>query len=1188
MYFRALEIQGFKSFPDKTTLTFDKDITAIVGPNGSGKSNISDAVRWVLGEQSSKSLRGTKMEDVIFGGTQKRPQLGFAEVSLVLDNSAGELPVDTAEVMITRRYYRSGESEYFINRQSARLRDINELFMDTGLGREGYSNIGQGRIDEILSQKSTDRREIFEEAAGISKYRYRKTEAERKLEATEQNLLRVNDKIAELELQVEPLKRQAETARRYLGLREQLRSSEVTVWLAQLDTLAQTAQKADEDYRSAAFVLQQGQEELESLYRRAEELTGELRQQDAALEQLRQRAAALEADRMRSSSDGDVLQATLDGNLASMERARQELESETERAGQLEQQIAARRARLEEIAAQMDALAGQIEQAEQEQHSQQQAQDALSAQLSELAAQIAARQETLGQVQQTLSARSASEQEVMDREETVRRDRSEAMARRAEAGQAAADCQARLDEAKKTAQTVRNQIAGYTLRQKARDEAAARLQQSVTAGGVELDTLRARIGLLGEMERDYEGYNKAVKLVMQQANRGGLGGIHGPVADLIRVRDDYTIAIETALGASMQSVVVDSEQSGKAAINWLKRRDGGRATFLPMSAIRGRGLEERGLEQRPGFVGVASALVEYDGQYRPIIENLLGRIVIVEDLDRAVPIAQAYGYRFRIVTLDGQVLNSGGSMTGGSVSRSAGILSRANELNRLKQRQGTLEQRQQTLQKQLTEAQSAAAKVRFELETAQGELRGAEDAILRLEGEQRQHEAICRAIESSIAAGERELAALKERMEGGRELMDSLTAQRQSLTDALAALHERQQALLARQEEQTQAQAAQRAGLTRLQMDRSALEAEQTAAAESAGQLAGLMEQMSGDSAGKAQRIAQYEAENADLQARIAACRGQADQLSAQLDELRRQQTAQTEERQRTEARRTGTDRKAQEKNKELLALQGEAARLEQKKAAAALEEKQIVDKLWDNYELTRTTARNLTPAEGTLPALQKQIQELRRKISALGTPNLGAIEEYARVNERYTYLTNQRDDVESGRRDLLGVIRDITGEMTAIFREEFQKINESFQKTFVEMFGGGRASLKLEDEHNVLDCGIEIQVQPPGKAVKTLTLLSGGEKAFVAAALYFAILQVRPTPFCLLDEIDAALDDRNVARYAAYLRTLSDRTQFIVITHRRGTMEAADVLYGVTMQEQGVSKLLALDLDAVEAEYVK
>ncbi len=1115
MYFRALEIQGFKSFPDKTTLTFDKDITAIVGPNGSGKSNISDAVRWVLGEQSSKSLRGTKMEDVIFGGTQKRPQLGFAEVSLVLDNSAGELPVDTAEVMITRRYYRSGESEYFINRQSARLRDINELFMDTGLGREGYSNIGQGRIDEILSQKSTDRREIFEEAAGISKYRYRKTEAERKLEATEQNLLRVNDKIAELELQVEPLKKQAETARRYLSLREQLRSSEVTVWLAQLDTLARTAQKADEDYRSAAFVLQQGQEELESLYSRAEELTGELRQQDAALEQLRQRAAALEADRMRSSSDGDVLQATLDGNLASMERARQELESETERAGQLGQQIAARRARLEEIAAQMDALAGQIEQAEQEQHSQQQAQDALSAQLSELAAQIAAWQETLGQVQQTLSARSASEQEVMDREETVRRDRSEAMARRAEAGQAAADCQARLDEAKKTAQTMRNQIAGYTLRQKARDEAAARLQQSVTAGGVELDTLRARIGLLGEMERDYEGYNKAVKLVMQQADRGGLGGIHGPVADLIRVRDDYTVAIETALGASMQSMVVDSEQSGKAAINWLKRRDGGRATFLPMSAIRGRGLEERGLEQRPGFVGVASALVEYDGQYRPIIENLLGRIVIVEDLDRAVPIAKGYGYRFRIVTLDGQVLNSGGSMTGGSVSRSAGILSRANELARLKQRQDTLEQRQQTLQKQLAEAQSAAAKVRFELETAQGELRGAEDAILRLEGEQRQHEAICRAIEGSIAAGERELAALKERMEGGRELMDSLTAQRQSLTDALSALHERQQALLARREEQTQVQAAQRAGLTRLQMDRSALEAEQTAAAESAGQLAGLMEQMSGDSAGKAQRIAQYEAENADLQARIA-CRGQADQLSAQLDELRRQQTAQTEERQRTEARRTGTDRKAQEKNKELLALQGEAARLEQKKAAAALEEKQIVDKLWDNYELTRTTARNLTPAEGTFPALQKQIQELRRKISALGTPNLGAIDEYARVNERYTYLTGQRDDVESGWRDLLGVIRDITGEMTAIFREEFQKINESFQKTFVEMFGGGRASLKLEDEHNVLDCGIEIQVQPPG------------------------------------------------------------------------TMEAADVLYGVTMQEQGVSKLLALDLDAVEAEYVK
>ena len=1188
MYFRALEIQGFKSFPDKTTLSFDKDITAIVGPNGSGKSNISDAVRWVLGEQSSKSLRGAKMEDVIFGGTQKRPQLGFAEVSLVLDNSTGELPVDASEVMITRRYYRSGESEYFINRQSARLRDINELFMDTGLGREGYSNIGQGRIDEILSQKSTDRREIFEEAAGISKFRHRKTEAEHKLEATEQNLVRINDKIAELELQLEPLRKQSQTARTYLNLRDQLKTTEVTIWLAQLETLAQTAKKAEEDYNSACFILEQGQEELESLYRRSEELLTQLRQQDAALEALRERASTLESERMRHSGDSDVLQTKLENNQANMERLRQELTSQTSRAGQLQQQITDREARIAAIETELTASSEKIRSAQTELDSHRQSQQALSDQLTALQAQYSQTQEALSEVQQTLSARSASEQEVLDREEAVRRERSEAMARRAEAEAAAADCAQRLEAAQKQTTATKNQIAGYELRQSTRSASAEKLQQSVNSARVELDTLRARIGMLSEMEREYEGYNKAVKLVMQQAGRQGLDGIHGPVADLIRVRDDFAVAIETALGASMQSVVVTDENAGKAAIHFLKRRDGGRATFLPMSAIRGRTLEERGLEQRAGFVGVASALVDCDQSYRQIIDNLLGRIAIVENLDRAVPIAKAYGYRFRIVTLDGQVLNAGGAMTGGSVSRSSGILSRANELARLKERQSSLQSRQQTLEQQWSEAKSAAAKAAFELETAQGALREAEDEVLRLEGERRQHEALCSAIDESIASGERELQVLSQRLEGGREAVDTLTAQRSEYEAKLADLRQAQSDLTARQEQRAAALMAASGLVTQLQMDRSALEAELSATREAIEQLSGLVAQMSGDNAGKEALLTQYELENDDLRARIAASRGQADQLQQQIDALKTQQNEQLSQRQQTEARRTATDRKAQDQNKNLMTMQAEVARLEQRKTSAALEEKTIVDKLWDSYELTRTTAKHLPSAEGSMPQLQKQAQDLRRQISSLGTPNLGAIEEFTRVNERYTYLAGQRDDVESAKRDLLGIIRDITGEMTDIFRTQFQKINESFQSTFAEMFGGGHAELCLEDEEHILDCGIEIRVQPPGKALKTLTLLSGGEKAFVAIALYFAILKVRPTPFCLLDEIDAALDDRNVARYANYLRSLSDQTQFIVITHRRGTMEEADVLYGVTMQEQGVSKLLALNLDMMEAEYVK
>jgi chromosome segregation protein len=1185
VYLKALEIQGFKSFPDKTILTFGNDITAIVGPNGSGKSNISDAIRWVMGEQSSKALRGAKMEDVIFGGTQKRAQVGFAEVSLILDNQDSALAVEATEVMVTRRYYRSGDSEYYINKQSARLKDINELFMDTGLGREGYSNIGQGRIDEILSVKSGDRREIFEEAAGISKYRHRKEDTERKLDSTEDNLVRIRDKIAELELQVEPLRVQAEKAKKFLVYRDELRGLEVTVWLDSLEKLAEAARKAEEDHRSAAFLLQNGKDDLESLYRRAEELSQSLRACDCKAEDLRGQIGDLEAQRQKCDGDAAVLRANFENNAANMERIRQELSDQQDRSGSLAGQIAERESRIAEIQTQRAAL--QQTMAETTAAGKQLAEDSseATAQLLQLRQEQAATLSRAAEQKASLSAASTAVQELLDRQTNGERDRTEAKERRVEARTRAEACQQSLSKAREEVTSVKNTIAGYELRARTRQQKRDALQKTAQEQGVELSTASSRIKLFQEMERDYEGYSKSVKVVMQEARRGNLRNIHGPVSQLLQTRDDYAVAIETALGSSMQSIVVSAEEDGKAAINLLKRRDSGRATFLPLSAIRGRILQERGLESCAGFVGLASDLVEYAPQYRDIFENLLGRTVIAESMDDAIAMARRFGHRFRIVTLDGQVLNAGGSMTGGSASRSSGVISRANELRRLTAYAKELQAQQQRTQRDLQEAQRLVDEVQFELTTAQGQLRKAEDTVLQLEGEARHYTILIESIERTLESYESDLGTIQTRIDTGRAQIAQFQEAVRQLQEESDSQALRAQALAEGQTAMAEKTAALSEQLTRLRMDIAALDAEEQTARDSITQLSGLAEALHGDRAQREQLLENYETENRRLHDDIVQIEGSGAGLDQQLDELRQTLKTVLDGRMELEAQKTSCEKDAQGKNKDLLLMERECARLEQKKATTAMEEKQILDKLWENYELTRSAAMEARQNVESISAAQKRISELKRKISSLGNPNIGAIDEFARVNERYEYLRDQQNDVEKSKRELEAIIKTLTSEMTTIFKAEFEKINTYFKQTFVEMFGGGRASLELEDPDNVLACGIEIKVQPPGKQLKTLTLLSGGEKAFVAIALYFAIMKVRPTPFCMLDEIDAALDDRNVARFAHYLRGLADHTQFIVITHRRGTMEEADVLYGVTMQEQGVSKVLSMDLNRIAKE---
>ena len=1180
MYLKSLELQGFKSFADKTVLTFGSDITAIVGPNGSGKSNISDAIRWVMGEQSTKALRGAKMEDVIFGGTQKRAQVGFAEASLILDNSDGAFRLDAKEIMVTRRYYRSGESEFYINKKSARLRDVNELFMDTGLGKEGYSNISQGRIDEILSLKSTDRREIFEEAAGISKYRHRKEETERKLAATDDNLLRIGDKIAELELQVEPLREQAEKAKKFLAYRAELKGVEVAVWLEALERLGAAKKKAEEDYASAAFILRQEHEALDALYRKAEELSGTLHEYDERLEAQRGTIGETAGAVQRLEGEGNVLRAAMDNGAANIERLRAELSEQADRRSGLRGQIEKSEQRIAEIGASLASLAETLEALDGQARKLAESSEGITREYLSIQTRLGDCRSQLAK--RTAEAESASQAaaEAAERRDSAAGELEAARARQQELTAQQAQCSAALQAAREDIQASKNAIAGYQLRLQSRESREAALREQHNKLKIENDTLGSRIRLLEEMEREFEGYSKAVRIVMQEQARGGLRNIHGPVSKLIRVEQRCAVAIETALGAAMQHIVVGTEQDGKAAIQLLKRRDGGRATFLPLNVIRGRTLEERGLTDAAGFVGVASDLVRCDAAYREIVLNLLGRTVIAEDLDYAIPMARKFGNRFRIVTLDGQVLNAGGAMTGGSVSKNAGILTRANELEALRRRQETQQAKLMELNENLREAARSAEEVRYEMGVASSQLREAEDKALRLEGDQRHWGQMLETLQDVIRSNEREAASAGTRLRELEQAAAARAAQAELLREQLTGLTAEQEKLESDRSDSAERVRALTGEIEKKKLERAAAEAERDSVEAGLGQLRQLLEQMQGDLRQREQLIASYEAENAASAEKLQA-------LSADMEALRQQEAAQkdalaalTRDRAAAEAEKTVAERTAQDKNKDILGMERESARLEQKKLSAELEEKQIVDKLWDTYELTRGTARKEAAELESVAQGQRRIAELKRKISGLGTPNLGAIEEFDRVNERYEYLTSQRDDVLGAKKDLEDIICSITREMTSIFTGEFARINEHFGATFTEMFGGGRASLELEDPEQPLDCGIEIRVQPPGKQLKTITLLSGGEKAFVAIALYFAILKVRPTPFCMLDEIDAALDDRNVERFASYLRSLSKMTQFIVVTHRRGTMEEADTLYGVTMQEQGVSKMLHLDMN--------
>ncbi len=1185
IYLKALEIQGFKSFPDKTVLNFGEDITAIVGPNGSGKSNISDAIRWVMGEQNSRQLRGAKMEDVIFGGTEKRNQMGFAQVTLVIDNTEHIFPTrEESEVAVTRRYYRSGESEYYINKQSVRLKDVNELFMDTGMGREGYSIIGQGKIDEILSVKSGERREIFEEAAGISKFRHRKEESERKLERTEENLVRINDKIAELELQVEPLRKQAEVARKYLVLRDELRVLEISVWLEQLQNLRTAKLKLESDTALAKEECDRAQHALDEAYALGESFTEKMRQNDIEAEALRTQVTEADGAAGEETAAIAVLQTSIDHNNDSLRRLEQELTNVETRRENLQGQIDAQTARIAELDEDAAALERELDELLAQAQSLSDSARGAADEAEALRAQEALAVAEAADGRAALSALQAGLDEIAQRRGTVQQELAEVQEKLENSEKEAKQNRRALNDAREEAQAVQNMIQGHSLRMDGRRQKAESAQAEKLELTLKVRTQDDRIRLLTDMEKEYEGFNKAVKTVMQAAEKNTLRGVHGPVAGLMSTKQEYAVALETALGAALQNIVVEREEDAKAAIQFLKQRDGGRATFLPLTAIRGDVLRES-IAGEYGFVGVASELVRYDSRYDGIFKNLLGRTAVMEDLDSGIALARKFRNAFRIVTLDGQIINRGGSMTGGSASRSAGVLSRANELERLTKAQGALHDKLNTAAQQAADAQRELEKAEYELQVAKEQQRRAEDDVLTLQGKQDHYDILLDSLRLSCETMEQELCALDRREKEDTGSAEATRAAIERAESNAAALREQMHSKLAGQTDLTEQTNRLAQAVSDKKAAQAALTAERDSVVRGVADLQALQADMVTDRTERDELVQQYRRANEKAQADIAAHQAALEEKNARTAALRQKLEQLAQSKLELEQRRDQHSRDSRECNEALLSAMQAYNKLQQKLENSGMEESQILEKLWERYELSHSDAMEQRIELESVPKATRRIAELNREIKTLGTPNIGAIEEFERVNTRYTYLSDQRGDVAQAKEELLGIIDEITRQMTDIFADQFRLLNESFQETFLELFGGGKARLELEDESDILNCGIEIKVQPPGKQLKTITLLSGGEKAFVAIALYFAILKVHPTPFCVMDEIEAALDEANVVRYARYMRRIAGKTQFIVITHRRGTMEEADVLYGVTMQEKGVSRILTINLNDMAKE---
>ncbi len=1178
MFLKSLEMQGFKSFPDKTVLKLEKGITGVVGPNGSGKSNISDAVRWVLGEQSSKSLRGSKMEDVVFSGNAGgRKAHGFAEVTLRLDNTDRSLNLDSDEVAVTRRYYRSGESEYLLNGEGVRLRDINELFMDTGLGRDGYSMVSQGRIADLVSSKSTQRREMLEEASGISHYRYRRADANRKLDQAEENLIRLRDILSELESRVGPLKTQSEKAKKFLELAGEKKELEIGLWLHTIEKSRNLLKEQEEKLVVATAQYEDAEKELSNIEEELEALTAKSQGIAVSVDFIHRSNEALEEQVAHLDSDAAVEENSIEHNNETIERITRDIEALTSSKEDVVLRINEEENSILEIEKQIENKKKELQETKERLYLVQNENETFADEILVLTEKIESFSRELADARVRKSTADSSMEEINSRLSNVaeivesRRSLVENSIKEKEKKQEELEAlRQKCDEAK-------NSIEGYSLKVQSRKEKVEELKKEIDMREIELHKKSSRAKMLDDLEKNMDGYSGSVKTVMKEMRHGVLKGIHAPLSQLISVDDEYAAAIETALGAAIQHIVTDNENDAKKAINYLKENRQGRATFLPISAIKSKPFPEKDLDDEFGFIDMADKLVTYDKKYDEIFKYELGHIAVVEDMDCAIAIAKRRGYRFKIVTLDGQLINAGGSMTGGSRTQNAGMLSRAGEIeklnNEVKELTKKLEEQKdkfKILNEDLVLSEANLSASQADLLTAQEDAIRAESALKLVLGQLETLENGLKELEDEKKNSETRIEIFAAASKESETKINSLTAEIEKLQAKVLSHNTKREELVSARDEIGHLE-------NEINMQVLAAEKDIEAKKQSVTQLKSSIDDSEGKAESLKAEIEEIKLKNEKIAKNVVLIKEEASKIRQKHEEAKNEIKMLNSQRNDCEE----TSALLRQKQKTVIdnreKVNGELIRLEERKTSMQREFEDTINKLFDEYQLTRDEAENLGIVIENIGEAQKKLSEIKAKIRALGSVNTAAIEEYKEVSERYEFMKGQIEDIEKSRNELVKLISELTGKMSEQFRAQFARINSYFGETFAELFGGGKAELILEDPLNVLECPIEIKVQPPGKNVRNIDLLSGGEKGLSAIALLFAILKVTPAPFCIFDEVEAALDDVNVTRYAEYVRRMTKNTQFILITHRRGTMEEADVLYGVTMQEEGVSKMLEL-----------
>ncbi len=1183
MLLSSIEIQGFKSFADKTTLKFGKGITAVVGPNGSGKSNISDAVRWVLGEQSTKNLRGQSMEDVIFGGTADRRPHGYCEVTLVIDNSDRSLNFDNDTVAVTRRYYRSHESEYLINNVSVRLRDVNELFMDTGLGRDGYSMIGQGKIDTIISSKSQERRDIFEEASGISKYRYRKADAERKLAAADDNMIRLRDIFCELENRVGPLEEQSKKAQKFLEYADSKRELEIGLWMHTLNNSKEAVRNQDSKIAVCEAQYREIDEQLQKFENNIEENSINSAKITSDIDELRKQSANFEEQAAVLGGEIAVLENTVLHNNETIERIKQEIESIADNDSKSLAEISTKAAEIEEKKKRISELEIKIAETNGELNTLMNDSEGIAKNIEELSSKINALSLSGSDSRVLMVTAQSSIDEISNRIVALDKIIADRQQELDSLENEFNETQKLFDNVEENINSCNNSIKGYELRYNSRKEKADEKKAKLDEIRLDIESKKRKAQMLEDLEKNMEGFNFSVKKIVADAKSGLLSGVYGPVSRIISVDNEYSVAIEVALGNAMQNIVVESDADAKRAISLLKKGNHGRATFLPVSTIRAKNFDTEAAKEMYGYVGVASELISCDKKYKEIIKYLLGGTVVAEDIDSATSIAKKTGYKLKVVSLDGQVVNPGGSLTGGSLSKQAGLLSRSGEIEKLNETVAKLIQKAEASEKEYNEALEDLSAVEADILNANAELKTANEDKIRIIGELKRISELKSAAENAFndAVAEKENSdnKIKENtliVEKAAADIEKSEQEKQLIQAEIDKMTGGRDTLSAKREDIALRLTDYRLNVVEIEKDIENLTEAKNQLELSIGNRVERCNLLNNE-------IADLNNKNIDIQNQIVVLTDNIEKLKSdkvssegKIEELINSRN----EMEKSSHEMRVMEREASQKREN---LGGELARLNERRESMLRELDDVVKRLYDEYQLTRSEAEEISITIDNVSEAKKQLSEVKSKIRSLGNVNVAAIEEYKEVKERYDFMSQQIADIEKSREELNKLINQLTGQMQEIFSEGFAKISASFSKTFAELFGGGSAELVLSDPTNILESGIEIVAKLPGKNVPSLDGLSGGEKALIALSIYFSIMRVSAPPFCFLDEVDTALDDINVDRVADYMSKADFGTQFICITHRRGTMEAADMLYGVTMQEKGITKLLELNVTELE-----